>query len=103
VRGFDHESPMSPYAEDAVWPGVLDEVPPLPGTHLGRTGTVAVHVDELLGEVEIRERSNAMVTTVFADARNSKDSPRQHEMTRAGGGVSLATSPGVKRNLVDPR
>ncbi|MFI6151884.1 hypothetical protein ACIBCA_04240 [Kitasatospora sp. NPDC051170] len=27
VRGFDHESPMSPYAEDGVWPGVLDSVP----------------------------------------------------------------------------
>ncbi|MFJ2731506.1 MULTISPECIES: hypothetical protein [unclassified Streptomyces] len=27
VRGFDHESPMSPYAEDRLWPGVLDEVP----------------------------------------------------------------------------
>ncbi|MFD8152166.1 hypothetical protein ACFV28_15620 [Streptomyces sp. NPDC059720] len=27
VRGFDHESPMSPYAEDGPWPGVLDEVP----------------------------------------------------------------------------
>ncbi|MGW7285382.1 hypothetical protein ACWGH4_07785 [Streptomyces sp. NPDC054847] len=27
VRGFDHESPMSPYADDTVWPGVLDEVP----------------------------------------------------------------------------
>jgi hypothetical protein len=26
-RGFDHESPMSPYAEDGPWPGVLDEVP----------------------------------------------------------------------------
>ncbi|MFF8874776.1 hypothetical protein [Streptomyces massasporeus] len=27
VRGFDHESPMSPYAEDGPWPGVIDEVP----------------------------------------------------------------------------
>ncbi|GGW87456.1 hypothetical protein GCM10010297_05700 [Streptomyces malachitofuscus] len=27
VRGFDHESPMTPYAEDGPWPGVLDEVP----------------------------------------------------------------------------
>ncbi|WP_166629604.1 hypothetical protein [Streptomyces sp. GC420] len=27
IRGFDHESPMSPYADDAVWPGVLDSVP----------------------------------------------------------------------------
>ncbi|MFD7409295.1 hypothetical protein ACFV7R_43205 [Streptomyces sp. NPDC059866] len=27
VRGFDHESPMSPYAEGGPWPGVLDEVP----------------------------------------------------------------------------
>lgn len=27
IRGFDHESPMSPYAEDTVWPGVLDDVP----------------------------------------------------------------------------
>ncbi|MGW1022846.1 hypothetical protein ACWD4J_03880 [Streptomyces sp. NPDC002577] len=27
VRGFDHESPMSPYAEDGPWPGVLDDVP----------------------------------------------------------------------------
>ncbi|MFE7902996.1 hypothetical protein ACFU3E_37050 [Streptomyces sp. NPDC057424] len=27
VRGFDHESPMSPYVEDGPWPGVLDEVP----------------------------------------------------------------------------
>ncbi|MEU9352677.1 hypothetical protein AB0D65_17205 [Streptomyces griseoloalbus] len=27
MRGFDHESPMSPYAEDGPWPGVLDEVP----------------------------------------------------------------------------
>ncbi|MHB9859524.1 hypothetical protein [Streptomyces sp. YIM S03343] len=25
--GFDHESPMSPYVEDAPWPGVLDDVP----------------------------------------------------------------------------
>jgi hypothetical protein len=29
IKGFDHESPMSPYANDPkrVWPGVLDEVP----------------------------------------------------------------------------
>jgi hypothetical protein len=29
VRGFDHESPMSPYAsdDDKPWPGVLDSVP----------------------------------------------------------------------------
>ncbi|MET7693284.1 hypothetical protein ABZT06_35890 [Streptomyces sp. NPDC005483] len=27
VRGFDHESPMSPYTADGPWPGVLDEVP----------------------------------------------------------------------------
>ncbi|QEU91810.1 hypothetical protein [Streptomyces kanamyceticus] len=27
VRGFAHESPMSPYAEDGPWHGVLDDVP----------------------------------------------------------------------------
>ncbi|WP_405998736.1 hypothetical protein [Streptomyces sp. NBC_00829] len=27
VRGFAHESPMSPYVADGTWPGVLDEVP----------------------------------------------------------------------------
>ncbi|MET8292805.1 hypothetical protein ACGFY6_27365 [Streptomyces sp. NPDC048387] len=29
IRGFDHESPMSPYGRDdaQVWPGVLDDVP----------------------------------------------------------------------------
>lgn len=28
IRGFDHESPMSPYGEaDGPWPGVIDEVP----------------------------------------------------------------------------
>ncbi|MET4921007.1 hypothetical protein P3L51_01265 [Streptomyces sp. PSRA5] len=28
MRGFDHESPMSPYANDGdVWPGVIDDVP----------------------------------------------------------------------------
>lgn len=28
VRGFDHEAPMSPYANDGeVWPGVIDGVP----------------------------------------------------------------------------
>ncbi|MEV3992423.1 hypothetical protein AB0J57_26290 [Streptomyces sp. NPDC049837] len=27
VRGFDHESPMSPYVDEAPWPGVVDEVP----------------------------------------------------------------------------
>lgn len=27
LRGFDHESPMSPYANDSPWPGVLDTVP----------------------------------------------------------------------------
>ncbi|MBT3163539.1 hypothetical protein HTV80_10520 [Streptomyces sp. Vc74B-19] len=27
VRAFDHESPISPYAGDGAWPGVLDEVP----------------------------------------------------------------------------
>ncbi len=27
IRGFDHESPMSPYVDDRPWPGVLDEVP----------------------------------------------------------------------------
>ncbi|MEU6504827.1 hypothetical protein [Streptomyces sp. NPDC046942] len=27
IRGFDHESPMSPYADDMIWPGVLDSVP----------------------------------------------------------------------------
>jgi hypothetical protein len=30
VRGFDHESPMSPYGnDDEPWPGVIDEVPEL--------------------------------------------------------------------------
>ncbi|MFC9860404.1 MULTISPECIES: hypothetical protein [unclassified Streptomyces] len=29
LRGFDHESPMSPYVDDAPWPGVLDDVPPV--------------------------------------------------------------------------
>ncbi len=29
IRGFDHESPMSPYGNDGEpWPGVLDDVPP---------------------------------------------------------------------------
>ncbi|GAA2453934.1 hypothetical protein [Streptomyces macrosporus] len=27
LRGFDHESPMSPYVDDRPWPGVLDDVP----------------------------------------------------------------------------
>lgn len=28
VRGFDHESPMSPYGQDgSPWPGVIDDVP----------------------------------------------------------------------------
>ncbi|MFB8771167.1 hypothetical protein [Streptomyces broussonetiae] len=27
IRGFDHESPMSPHVSDSVWPGVLDSVP----------------------------------------------------------------------------
>ncbi|MER7109888.1 hypothetical protein [Streptomyces sp. NPDC000229] len=27
VRGFDHESPMSPYVGGVPWPGVVDEVP----------------------------------------------------------------------------
>ncbi len=27
IRGFAHESLMSPYEADTVWPGVLDEVP----------------------------------------------------------------------------
>ncbi|MER6138475.1 hypothetical protein ABT174_00230 [Streptomyces sparsogenes] len=27
IRGFAHESPTSPYAEDGPWPGVLDDVP----------------------------------------------------------------------------
>ncbi|CAM5238099.1 hypothetical protein [Streptomyces aurantiogriseus] len=27
IRGFAHESPMSPYEEDGPWPGVLDDVP----------------------------------------------------------------------------
>ncbi|MQY12780.1 hypothetical protein SRB5_29190 [Streptomyces sp. RB5] len=27
IRGFDHESPMSPYVEDGPWPGVVDSVP----------------------------------------------------------------------------
>ncbi|MFJ1587784.1 hypothetical protein ACIOC1_31250 [Streptomyces sp. NPDC088197] len=27
VRGFAHESRMSPYVEDGPWPGVLDDVP----------------------------------------------------------------------------
>ncbi|SDJ77520.1 hypothetical protein [Streptomyces indicus] len=27
ARGFAHESPMSPYVADGLWPGVLDEVP----------------------------------------------------------------------------
>jgi hypothetical protein len=27
IRGFAHESPMSPYANDGPWPGVLDDVP----------------------------------------------------------------------------
>lgn len=30
IRGFDHESPMSPYGNDGEpWPGVIDEVPEL--------------------------------------------------------------------------
>lgn len=27
IRGFDHESAMSPYNDDGPWPGVLDSVP----------------------------------------------------------------------------
>ncbi|WP_449063636.1 hypothetical protein [Planomonospora algeriensis] len=27
IRGFDHESVMSPYGNDGPWPGVLDSVP----------------------------------------------------------------------------
>jgi hypothetical protein len=27
VRGFAHESAMSPYGDDGPWPGVLDSVP----------------------------------------------------------------------------
>ncbi|MCH0539338.1 hypothetical protein I3F58_07145 [Streptomyces sp. MUM 203J] len=27
IRGFDHESPMSPYVNDGPWPGVVDSVP----------------------------------------------------------------------------
>ncbi|GAA2413203.1 hypothetical protein GCM10010191_23630 [Actinomadura vinacea] len=27
IRGFDHESVMSPYVNDVPWPGVLDDVP----------------------------------------------------------------------------
>ncbi|MFI6585918.1 hypothetical protein [Embleya sp. NPDC050493] len=27
IRGFDHESPMSPYVDDEPWPGVVDSVP----------------------------------------------------------------------------
>ncbi|MFG2629924.1 hypothetical protein [Streptomyces sp. NPDC048473] len=27
IRGFDHESPMSPYVNDVPWPGVVDSVP----------------------------------------------------------------------------
>ncbi|GGL27084.1 hypothetical protein GCM10014719_30760 [Planomonospora parontospora subsp. antibiotica] len=27
IRGFDHEAVMSPYGNDAAWPGVLDSVP----------------------------------------------------------------------------
>ncbi|WP_416969329.1 hypothetical protein [Streptomyces sp. 4F14] len=27
LRGFAHESPMTPYGNDGPWPGVLDEVP----------------------------------------------------------------------------
>ncbi|MFF8841416.1 hypothetical protein ACF08N_01610 [Streptomyces sp. NPDC015127] len=27
IRGFDHESPMSPYDDDLPWPGVVDSVP----------------------------------------------------------------------------
>ncbi|OKK16085.1 hypothetical protein AMK16_25520 [Streptomyces sp. CB00455] len=27
LRGFDHESPMSPYVNDVPWPGVVDSVP----------------------------------------------------------------------------
>ncbi|MEO3972927.1 hypothetical protein [Streptomyces sp. CAU 1734] len=27
IRGFDHESPMSPSAHDVPWPGVVDSVP----------------------------------------------------------------------------
>ncbi|MFJ8544993.1 hypothetical protein ACIRFH_23755 [Streptomyces sp. NPDC093586] len=26
-RAFDHESPLSPYADDALWPGLLDGLP----------------------------------------------------------------------------
>ncbi|MFE7576127.1 hypothetical protein ACFU5Z_15485 [Streptomyces sp. NPDC057521] len=27
IRGFDHESAMSPYVNEEVWPGLIDEVP----------------------------------------------------------------------------
>jgi hypothetical protein len=27
IRGFAHESPMSPYVDDEPWPGVIDDVP----------------------------------------------------------------------------
>ncbi|WP_435737493.1 hypothetical protein V5D56_02525 [Cellulosimicrobium sp. PMB13] len=35
VRGFDHESDMSPYANDGkLWPGLVDKVPPVFTAHL---------------------------------------------------------------------
>ncbi|SFY48806.1 hypothetical protein STEPF1_02032 [Streptomyces sp. F-1] len=34
VRGFAHESPMSPYAVDGPWPGVLDDVPAVFRAHV---------------------------------------------------------------------
>jgi hypothetical protein len=27
IRGFDHESPMSPAATDELWPGLVDDIP----------------------------------------------------------------------------
>ncbi|MET8955776.1 hypothetical protein [Streptomyces sp. NPDC004533] len=34
VRGFDHESPMSPHVNGALWPGVADSVPRVFGHHV---------------------------------------------------------------------
>ncbi|WP_041842540.1 hypothetical protein [Actinoplanes friuliensis] len=34
LRGFDHESPMSPAVNDDVWPGVIDTVPAVFAEHL---------------------------------------------------------------------
>jgi hypothetical protein len=94
IKGFDHESPMSPHAQEEfrTWDGVLDEAPPELLAHLGASEfrrdetTFCIwrgRTDEHWWQGEVREPdggewSVALLDHIFLDAGSYLDWAREY-------------------------